>query len=63
MITIEFKCQKHPKYKAIRRPKCCHHCIELYGIKQRLGYRWKHPGWTVATVTLTRGTRSRLSRT
>lgn len=34
MITITIKCKKHPKYKAIRPPRCaCEPCQDIYDHK------------------------------
>lgn len=31
---VPFRCKKHPRYKAIRRPSGCIHCIRLYQLRQ-----------------------------
>jgi hypothetical protein len=37
MISIKVACKTHPKYKALRAPKCdCSGCIELWRFRSRI---------------------------
>lgn len=47
MFTVEVKCPKHPRYKAILPPRCgCHRCEKMYACRKALeriadaGHSW-----------------------
>jgi len=36
-MSVELKCRKHPKYKAVRKPTAdCEDCLKLWNLKQEL---------------------------